>query len=130
MVRNYPSSREGPGGASSPMSALGHSRPGPVGRRASHVRYAPKATVGHQNAIGRDGPKADILRCSKERRSSITSSARTINDRGTLGPSGLGGLKPDHQLVRISRKTGTANFSGPVQAQLVAKSDNLRWRTT
>jgi hypothetical protein len=41
-------------------SALGHSRPGPVGRRSSHVRYAPKATVGHQNAIGRDGPKGDI----------------------------------------------------------------------
>jgi hypothetical protein len=29
------------------MSALGHSRPGPAGRRSSHVRYAPKATVGH-----------------------------------------------------------------------------------
>jgi hypothetical protein len=28
-------------------SAVGHSRPGPVGRRPSHVRYAPKATVGH-----------------------------------------------------------------------------------
>jgi hypothetical protein len=42
------------------MSALGHSRPGPAGRRASHVRYAPKATVGHQNAIGRDGPMTDI----------------------------------------------------------------------
>jgi hypothetical protein len=42
------------------MSALGHSRPGPAGRRSSHVRYAPKATFGHQNAIGRewDGPAA------------------------------------------------------------------------
>jgi hypothetical protein len=46
------------------MSALGHSRPGPAGRRSSHVRYAPKATVGHQNAIGRDGPNADILQRS------------------------------------------------------------------
>jgi hypothetical protein len=44
-----------------PMSALGHSRPGPAGGRSSNVRYAPKATVGHQNAIGRDVPKADIL---------------------------------------------------------------------
>jgi hypothetical protein len=43
-----------------PMSALGHSRPGPAGRRSSHVRYAPKATVGHQNAIGRDGPTAEV----------------------------------------------------------------------
>jgi hypothetical protein len=41
------------------MSALGHSRPGPASRRSSHVRYAPKATVGHQNAIGRDVPQAD-----------------------------------------------------------------------
>ena len=43
-----------------PMSQMGHSRPGPAGRRSSHVRYAPKATVGHQNAIGRDGPLGDI----------------------------------------------------------------------
>jgi CheY-like chemotaxis protein len=28
--------------------------------RSSHVRYAPKATFSHQNAIGRDGPIADI----------------------------------------------------------------------
>jgi hypothetical protein len=40
---------------------LGHSRPGPAGRRSSHVRYAPKATVGHQNAIDRDGPIPDIV---------------------------------------------------------------------
>jgi hypothetical protein len=38
---------------------MGHSRPSPAGRRSSHVRYAPKATVGHQNAIGRDGPQPD-----------------------------------------------------------------------
>jgi hypothetical protein len=40
------------------MSALGLSRPAPAGRRSSHVRYAPKATFGHQNVIGRDGPIA------------------------------------------------------------------------
>jgi hypothetical protein len=49
-----------PHSRSARWSALGHSRPGPAGRRSSHVRYAPKATVGHQNAIGRDGPDADI----------------------------------------------------------------------
>jgi hypothetical protein len=42
------------------ISQMGHSRPGLAGRRSSHVRYAPKATFSHQNAIGRDGPKADI----------------------------------------------------------------------
>jgi hypothetical protein len=42
------------------MSALGHWRPSPAGRRSYHVRYAPKVTFGHQNAIGRkwDGPAA------------------------------------------------------------------------
>jgi hypothetical protein len=44
---------------------FGHSRPGPAGRRSSHVRYAPKATVGQQNAIGRDGPEADSCTAAK-----------------------------------------------------------------
>jgi hypothetical protein len=47
------------------MSLLGHSRPGPAGRRSSHVRYAPKTTVGHQNAIGRDGPQPDSCSAAK-----------------------------------------------------------------
>ena len=34
-------------------------------------------------------PKADILRCSKERRYSITSSARASNEGGTFRPSAL-----------------------------------------
>jgi hypothetical protein len=53
------------------MSALGHSRPGPAGRRSSHVRYAPKATFGHQNAIGREGPQADIGAATRHTRSDI-----------------------------------------------------------
>jgi hypothetical protein len=47
-------------------SVVGHSRLGPAGRRSSHVRYAPKATVGHQNAIGRDGPKPDSCIAANE----------------------------------------------------------------
>jgi hypothetical protein len=47
-------------------SLLGHSRPGPAGRCSSHVRYAPKATVGHQNAIGRDGPFSDSGTAAKQ----------------------------------------------------------------
>jgi hypothetical protein len=54
------------------MSALGHSRPGPAGGRSSHVRYAPKATVGHQNAIGRDGPIATF--CDAVRQWAFSSS--------------------------------------------------------
>jgi hypothetical protein len=45
---------------------VGHSRPGPAGGHSSNVRYAPKATFGHQNAIGRDRPKADQVQCSKK----------------------------------------------------------------
>jgi hypothetical protein len=45
------------------MSQMGHSRLGSAGRRCSNVRYAPKATVGHQNAIGRDGPKTEVGLC-------------------------------------------------------------------
>jgi hypothetical protein len=109
------------------MSALGQKQTSD--RRPLMSALPPKADIARRQLDVRFVPKADILRCSKERRSSITSSARTINDRGTLGPSGLGGLKPDHQLVRISRKTGTAQLFGS-GAKLVAKSDNLRWRTT
>jgi hypothetical protein len=50
------------------MSALGHSRPGPAGHRSSRFRYTPKATVGRQNAIGRDGPKAVIGKRRDHRR--------------------------------------------------------------
>jgi hypothetical protein len=39
------------------MSASGHSLPGRASSKSDHVRYAPKATVGHQNAIDRDGTK-------------------------------------------------------------------------
>jgi hypothetical protein len=109
------------------MSALGQKRT--LRRSNGMSALPPKADIVERDRHVRFVAKADILRCSKERRFSITSSARTINDRGTLGPSGLGGLKPDHQLVRISRKTGTAQLFGS-GAKLVAKSDNLRWRTT
>jgi hypothetical protein len=77
----------GGGDGSRPMSALGHSRPGPAGRRTSHVPYAPKATVGHLNAIGRDGPTADIPPFH-----SITSSARTRTDGGISNLSALAAL--------------------------------------
>jgi hypothetical protein len=65
-----------------------HLRPGPAGRRSSHVRYAPKATVGHQNAIGRDGPLSDIAP-----RYSITSLAAMSMVFGTTNPSALAVLR-------------------------------------
>jgi hypothetical protein len=41
------------------MSATGHERPSRAGSGSGHVRFAPKATVGHGNAIRRYGPQAD-----------------------------------------------------------------------
>jgi hypothetical protein len=35
------------------MSHLGHERPGRAGSGSEHVRFAAKATVGHENAIRR-----------------------------------------------------------------------------
>jgi len=70
------------------MSPSGHSRPGPARRRSSHVRYVPKATVGHQNAIGRDGPEGDKVRRGK-RAYSITSSASAITGAGISRPMAL-----------------------------------------
>jgi hypothetical protein len=44
----------------------------------------PKADIGTQSRNVRFVPKADILRCGKERRYSITSSARASNDGGIV----------------------------------------------
>ena len=68
------------------MSQLGHSRPEQVGRRSRHVRYAPKATVRHRNAVCREGPKAPVSGCSKLRAYSITSSARSRTEVGKSIP--------------------------------------------
>ena len=41
------------------MSVWGHERLGRAGSGSGHVRFAPKATVGHENAIRRSGPCVD-----------------------------------------------------------------------
>ena len=40
--------------------SLGHSRPGRASSRSSHVRYAPKATIGHLGAECRDVPIPEV----------------------------------------------------------------------
>src|SRR5215469_1076024 len=47
----------------------------------------PKADIGTQRRDVRYVPEADILHCGKERRYSITSSARAIKDFDTSSPS-------------------------------------------
>jgi hypothetical protein len=57
---------------------------------ARHVRFAPKATVGHQDAIRRFVlPKGDI-RIATAKHYSITWSALACNVSGTFRPSALG----------------------------------------
>ena len=53
----------------------------------------PKADIIEREWHVRFVPKADILRCSKERPYSITSSARTKNDSGIFSPSALAVLR-------------------------------------
>ena len=43
------------------MSQMGHERPGRAGSGSGHVRCAPKATVGHENAIRRLGAMSELL---------------------------------------------------------------------
>ena len=90
------------------LRATRHSRPGPAGRRSSHVRYAPKATVGHQNAIGRDGPKAD--------------SCTAANSRYRIIPSYL---RPAAPLGIESKRAGASNAASHdcPPSRLKARSD-------
>jgi hypothetical protein len=53
----------------------------------------PKADIAERDRDVRFVPKADILRCSKERRYSITSSARTSNEGGMVIPRALAVLR-------------------------------------
>src|SRR6516225_9481361 len=53
----------------------------------------PKADIGIRSRNVRFVPKADILRCGKERRYSITSSAPKSSDCGTVSPSAFAVLR-------------------------------------
>ena len=69
------------------MSALGQKW------RSGHVQsmsaLPPKADIGTSLRDVRFVPKADILRCSKERRYSITALARASNAAGKVRPRSL-----------------------------------------
>jgi hypothetical protein len=53
----------------------------------------PKADMDQQGYDVRFVPKADILRCGKKRRYSITSSAVKMNDGAIVNPSALAVLR-------------------------------------
>jgi hypothetical protein len=58
----------------------------------------PKADIHWRERNVRFVPKADILRCGKKRRYSITSSARTRSDSGT----GMGEAFISHHFFGVS----------------------------
>ena len=45
---------------------MGHERPGRAGSGSGHVRFAPKATVGHENAIRRLDEHPEKMRQRRE----------------------------------------------------------------
>jgi hypothetical protein len=64
------------------------SRAGSRGSRSGwHVRFTPKATVGHQDANPLLSANSDLTRRSKKHRYSITSSVRASSETGTSRPS-------------------------------------------
>jgi len=58
-----------------------------IGEAATDVRFTPKADIAESDWHVRFVPKADILRCGKERRYSITSSARAESVGEISSPS-------------------------------------------
>src|SRR6516162_1616519 len=71
-------------------------------RRARHVRCGSKADIGAPASNVRFVPKADILRCGKERRYSMTSSASNCIDVGTSRP----------RVFAVLRLMTSSNFVG------------------
>jgi len=73
------------------MSALGHKRT--LGHRRLMSAFPPKGDIGTQSWNICFVPKADILRCSRDWRYSITWSALASSDCGTFKSSALAVLR-------------------------------------
>ena len=73
------------------MSALGQKRT--LGHVRAMSALPPKADIGTQSWNVRFVPKADILRCGKKRRYSITSSAVASSEGAMVNPSVLAVLR-------------------------------------
>ena|SRR6516165_7294378 len=78
-------------GRPSLMSALGQKQT--LAQVSVMSALPPKADIGTQSWDVRYVPKADILHCSKERRHSITSSARASSCGGTVVPNSFAVLR-------------------------------------
>jgi hypothetical protein len=89
----------------------------------------PKADIAERDPDVRFVPKADILRCGKERRYSITSSARSSNAGGSVKPKIFGSLEIDHTLDlgrKLNRQiVGRGTLQDFVDASALASSSDF-----
>src|SRR6516162_6665833 len=87
-----------------PMSALGQKRT--LGQVRAMSALPPKADIGTQPRDVRFVPKADIPRCSEDRRHSITWSARASSEGGMVTPSALAVLRLITNSIFVDWITG------------------------
>ena len=105
-------------------SALGHKRT--LGHLQAMSALPPKADIGTQPRDVCFVPKADILRCGKERRYSITSSAMATRPGGKVRPSAFAVLR----LITNSNLFGctTGRSAGLAPLRILRSSSSLRLR--
>jgi hypothetical protein len=87
-----------------------------ISSRGTDVRYYPKSDRESDMLTGRYVPKADILRCDKKTRYSITLSAATIRSCGIVRPSALAVFRLTTRSNFVGRSTGKSADFGPVTA--------------
>ena len=95
------------------MSALGQKQ------TLEHLRamsaLPPKADIGTQPRDVRFVPKADILRCGRNWRYSITSSARPSNESGNVTPSNFATLRLIAMSTFVDCCTGRSAGFAPLR---------------
>jgi len=106
------------------MSALGQKRT--LGNVAPMSALPPKAGIGIRSRHVRFVPKADILRCSKERRYSITSSAVASSVCGNVKPNVLARLcKQQSRRPMSENRRLCLSPNAPKVARFLAPDDAL-----
>src|SRR5262245_20607886 len=95
------------------MSALGQKQTSVDAKAMSALPT--KADVGQRNCDVRFVPKADILRCGKECRYSITSSARASRVGGTSSPSAFAVFRLITSSYLVGKLTGRSDGLAPLR---------------
>src|SRR5262249_16666723 len=110
------------------MSALGQKRT--LGHLRAMSALPPKADMDQHCRDVRFVPKADILRCSIERRYSITSSARPSTLCGIARPSALAVFRLTISSYLVGACTGTQMCSSGLFVAMCCGRPNLVGRRT